>query len=580
MNKLKRFLYKCVKQILNSIKRFPISGITSLCIVILGISMVHIEVSNDWERITQHIMMTLMLLLPLSAAIHLLLEKYTNKTPVSYSKIISFIIMFIFGFVYYLIIPDSINPSFLFRYFTLLIIFYTVFTIIPYWYNKKNYEIYVLILVNKFFLTIFYAVVLYFGLSSILFTINALFELHLSEDLYFDLFIIVSGLFTVFYFLGNVPEQSFAPELKDYPKVFKKLFLSIVIPLLIAYTTILYAYFVRILVRFSLPKGMIGNLVIWYAIISIIVLFFINSLENVSKLTKKFINYYPYAMILPLFLMFFSIGIRINDVGITLSRYMVVLGGIFSFIIIIYFLFSKKRCSTYIIATGIVTLLFASYIPIVNGVNISKWSQNSRFENLLKNLNMLTNDGKIVARKDLSNKDKQELINLLNYFDEYYKLGDIKLLEKDFAIKDVEKTFGFKYIYYDRLSSDRINIFLKELFPIYNISDYDYFMDFDAYPDKNSYNLNPFNIKLDKDMMLKITYKNKQNITIDMNDVSSKMLKYNFNKDDNLTINDTTFEFENNELKVKLIIISLEGEKIDDKLNNLNINMKIAVKIK
>ena len=152
---------------------------------------------------------------------------------------------------------------------------YLAFAYIPWISNKKNYEFYIIEVFSDLFLTIIYSLVLYLGIAAIFFTINQLFNANIVGKYFYYVFLIIAGVFAPSLFLSRIPEVDEKFEGYEYPKSLKVLLLYIVIPLLTIYSTILYAYFLKIIVTRTWPQGVVSHLVLWYSTFSIAVIFFI-----------------------------------------------------------------------------------------------------------------------------------------------------------------------------------------------------------------------------------------------------------------------------------------------------------------
>lgn len=163
------------------------------------------------------------------------------------------------------------------------------FLFIPYFIKKENFEMYVITVFTSFFVTVIYSIILYLGLSAILFTIDKLLEIKVLTKIYYYTWLLVVFLFSMSYFPSGIPPKHKELSIKSYPKPLKILLLYIIMPLLTAYTTILYIYFVKIIVTSKWPIGMVSHLVIWYSIIVTIVLFFITPIKEENLWQNKFL---------------------------------------------------------------------------------------------------------------------------------------------------------------------------------------------------------------------------------------------------------------------------------------------------
>lgn len=321
-----------------SLKRFPISLVYAALTVLVVIMMNHTDVDVD-ETYTR-IAMTLALGIPLSLSIYMYFEGRKNikkHVQLLFHGIIGVLLL-----LYYLFFLKDLEMVASTRYVAYTISSYLLFSFIPYLHRKENYELYVIKLFNRFIITYVYSVILYLGLAAILGTINLLFNINISWKLYFDIAVIVAGIFAPAFFLSDVPKRDEELLVDDYPKVLGVLLQYIILPLISVYTIILYIYFGKCIITTELPRGIIGNLVLWYSIVSAIILFFIYPLRNNNQWVKTFIGIFPKVIIPLLIMMFMAIGIRINTYGITESRYFVLIVGLWVTGVMIYYAIKRK----------------------------------------------------------------------------------------------------------------------------------------------------------------------------------------------------------------------------------------------
>ena len=471
---------KLMKQLLNLIeglkkssRRFPETILVVFGVVIVGIILNHTDY-NQVETLEtfRKMLLALILGIPMYSAGKLVVEKF-NLT-VLY-RILMDVGFAIFLVVYYYMIPKDINGEFVIKFMLLNTSLYLLFSLIPYMFKRENYSRYVLNIITNLFITLLFSLVLYLGINAIVFTVEELFELNFDNDIYFDIFIIIAGLFSVTHFLGSVLPIEKDMDNDYYPPVWRILFVYIVLPLLSVYTVILYAYFVRLLIVKEFPINMLGHLVVWYGLISVIILFFINRIESNNAYTQMFYKYFPAVIILPLAMLFVAIGNRIADFGLTPSRYFVVISGLWVFGSMIYILLTKSFKSTILVVSAIVVLLISAYGP-QSAFTLSINNQNNRFEDLLVELNMLENDN-IIPRSDLNDEEMKDINEFVRYFDRNHSFDDVRVLPEDFEYKNMEKVIGFEYSYYYSRSKTDISYFYDKNLLIVDISSYDYLVD-------------------------------------------------------------------------------------------------------
>lgn len=487
LERLKVILMKIIVQLRDSVKRFPETLMISATMVVIAIVLNHTGTGQDeWVEMLERILMSLSLGLPLSAALKLMYERGSVKW---FARGRVDFMAFMFLVIFYFLMPETLDQTFMIRYFVLNVMLYLAFTMVPYFYKRKNYSIYFLVLVTRFFITYLYAMVLYAGISGMLATVDLLFELDIDSKLYLDIFIVVSGIFAIAYFLGSIPTYDDELGLEDYSKVFHTLFLYIVLPLIAAYTAILYAYFIKIVIQWEWPEGLIGNLVVWYGLICTIVVFFIHPLRREKMWVRRFLKIFPIVILLPMGMLFYAIGIRIGEYGITVPRYFVVVIAVWIVGNMLYIFFTK-HCRTIFVTLSALILMFVSVYGPINAFAISKWDQNNRLEQLLADYGMLQNGEIVKASEELNQEQKDAVNELIRYFDSRFELSDARVLPDGFELDQMEEVFGFKYEpkYYwvdrDYIWEDweYINYYYEDWRGmIVDVSDHDYMVDFQYY---------------------------------------------------------------------------------------------------
>ncbi|NLX86843.1 MAG: DUF4153 domain-containing protein [Clostridiales bacterium] len=383
---------------------------------------------------------------------------------------------------YYLYLLQDFEMVAVTRYIALSFALYLAFTFIPYFYRRENYELYVIKLFTSFFITFLYSAVLFLGLAAMLFTVDTLFVLKLSEKLYFDIWLIAAGVFAPTYFLADIPQHREEVPPEYYPRVLKALLLYIVMPLIIAYSTILYVYFAKIIITRQWPDGMVSHLVLWYSFISILVLFFVYQLRRSNKWVGVFVSYFPKLVIPLLAMMFVSMGIRIKAYGVTENRYFVLAAGLWVTVGYVYHILRKDVRNIFLPVSLALVAVLAVTGPW-SAYNVSRLSQNIRFERILEKYQMIDNGGIVKAAGDLADEDKREISAIIRYFNSYHSLDDLKYLPEGFTVENMEEIFGFEYDY-SRWPSDEREYFYYHVSVNQNlldIEDFDYFADFSLY---------------------------------------------------------------------------------------------------
>lgn len=477
MSKIKDAFSKLINQLKRSGKRFPETIFVAVCMVIIGIMTNH-DLPKIQDTLEQ-LLMTFALGLPLFSAAKLVIER---KSLSRYYRIGSDVLFAGLLIGFYFIIPWPVDQRFMMRYLISMAILYMIFLLIPYVYRRKYFASYCLKLVSSFLITYLYTLVLYLGLISIIFTVDKLFSLNIDSEVYVDLLFIAVGIFGITYFLGKLPRIEDEMRVEAFPIVLKVLIVSIIMPLITTYTLVLYAYFAKILIEWKWPEGLVGQLVVWYGLISVIILFSIQDLGESSPWIRTYKRFFPIAFLLPLVMMFVAIGMRISQNGWTLPRYYVVLVGIWLLIMAGYYIIKMKTHSTFPVVLAIVLLLISIVGPL-DSYSTSIRSQSNRLELLLEESHILVG-GEVVAREDVSVDKKAKISNIVSYLDNLESLEEVYYLPEDFDLSQMKKVFGFEaeYAYYPSEEKERyFGYYFQPMNTISPVAGYNYMIDFAVY---------------------------------------------------------------------------------------------------
>lgn len=279
----------------------------------------------------------------------------------------------------------------------------------------------------RFAISVLYSVVLFAGLSIALLSIQTLFDIKWDEKIYFRLWIIIAGLFNTVFFLSDIKKPLQALNNDDsYPKGLKVFTQYVLIPLATIYLTILLAYEVKIILQWTLPTSSVAILILGYAVFGILSLLLVHPIRNSEG--NKWIHIYSksfYLLMLPLLaLLAVAIIKRVSDYGVTESRYLLIVLGIWLTFITTYFLL-KGRDQIRIIPISLFIIAVLIVFDPWGIKSVSKHSQAKRLANYIKQK----------PGKDRNN----EVHNLVRYLNENYggqalqpfvKL-DLKKIEKE-----------------------------------------------------------------------------------------------------------------------------------------------------
>jgi len=567
-------LEQIIKKLIESLNRFPYAIFFSTLTTFLLIYVINMEdyYTPESLEIFMKIAMVAALGFPLFLIIKVFFERVENIN--KFNKLAIRIAAIILLIGYYFLLLDQINMVSATRYIAVSLSLYLLFLVIPYFYKKEIFEIYVVKIFTRLFITFIYSAILFAGLSAILFTINELLNIPIAEIFYPSTGLTIGGIFAPIFLLAKIPKQTENFQLKEYPNIFEILLTYIIMPLISIYTTILYIYFIKILVTQQLPEGLVAHLVIWYSSLSIIILFFISPLKVKRKWIKSFRKWLPLALIPLLLMMFLAMYIRIKAYGITENRYFVVVLGLWVLGIALYYIFSKKKNNILLPLTLSLIMILSVFGPW-SSYAVSIYSQNQRFESLLNKYNMVK-DNKVVNNQVQIAKDDQEQIQaIIRYFKNNHSLADIKYLPQDFKIENTEELFGFTY--QKRYSPEDVNYFsygLNTNQQAISIGSYDYLLHISNY--SREFNIQKANLQIQFD------YENKEIIIKeDNNKIFSQSLipiitaLHQKNKEirkENIDLDHVTYTAQKNDYRFKFIFNTFAGRTKNSEFGKITIS--------
>lgn len=203
-------------------------------------------------------------------------------------------------------------------------------------------------------------------------------------------------------------------------RVFDVLVNFVLSPALLVYAVILYLYFVKITLLWSLPKGAVAYIVISFTSAT----FLLRGCQ--AFVSKRYYDwFYPWSSwaVLPALAMYWvGASYRIHQYGFTEARvYLVVVGLILTGMA---FLFFSRRTGRYLyVALWAIGLLSAvTYIPGMTAVDIERISQTRRG-------NYPFGDDRAVAREKLSIESRQPV-----YIEGFRTLQDVQTYRTDEAM--------------------------------------------------------------------------------------------------------------------------------------------------
>ncbi len=466
---------KLVKGLKAAVKRYPLA--VALFFLSAVAFMVVVEINKGPSDIDDEIFVRIGLSLIYSAVLSLTLSSLFERfEPNKILKWTSHALTPAAGIaVYYLVIPyfDSAVP--VIRFFLLCALTASLFFFFPFVKKGKSASYFAEKVFLRLAVTMIYYGIITGGVEAIIFAVENLLAVNVPNELYQHSAILIAGLFIPSFFFAGIPKQD-EPE-GQYTKLIKILLHYIAYILLTAYSTVLYIYFIKILIVFELPSNELGNLVIYYSLISIAVLYFGWHTKDENRWTKIFHKFYPYILIIPTLMMILSFWVRIKQYGFTEPRYYAILAAIFVLRSVSVIKLQKK---VKLIPLVMSVLMLVSIFGPLSAFSVSKWSQNRRFERILTQADMLE-DGKIIANPNAGNEAKKEITAIIDYFNSMHSTKQLNYINREFETDEMKDTFGFER-FYGIFGEDREKSYYSRPYGegIILISGYDYSADLHA----------------------------------------------------------------------------------------------------
>lgn len=382
-----------VQKSLQTFKRFPFVFISSFVATFITIYFIQVE-PKELEGIylvLAKIALTAMLGVFVFTAVRLLTNAITQRT-----HLIMILLAFFGLIVYYFILPEH-SKSFegiivFFRHSFLTILFFIAILWTPFLKNNLSngdYWEYAKQILFSLVMTVIFTIVIVLGVNGALFAVEKLFELSIKGKTYGQIDIFMVGVFSVGYFLSQIPREPLASKQTEHPPRVEKFFTKWVLtPLSGLYFIILYAYTFKVLVTMDWPKGILAWLIVIFSAVAVLTyLFWTHFATNQTGRWRKWIWL---AVLLQTIMLFAAIGMRISEYSWTESRYMVFILGIWLAGISLYFLLFKNAKIKWIFVS-LSLLIAVSQVGPLSAYAVSKIAQTDRLENMIVNLKKYDN---------------------------------------------------------------------------------------------------------------------------------------------------------------------------------------------
>ncbi len=395
--------------------RFPVPVIISLSATYIAILWINTGY-QDGDKIASYSRILSVLLIGFPLTLSLVLFAGKQKLKPLYSLLSQILAAGILVFVYS-IFPTHPYHIFYLKVSLLVAAFWSLFTFIAFPEKKKNlmYWNFNIRIFRQLISGAFSTLLLFAGLALAMYATEQLFDVHIPGKFYSYLSVLLLGLLYSLIFLSGIPaidERLRQPY--SYPKALKIFVQYILIPIALVYLVILYIYGFKILILWSLPKGWVTYLISGFAALGIFAFILIYPIHRKNPfLHRYYIWFFP--LLLPLLLLLSAaIYVRIENYGITVNRYLLIVLFLWLSGTSIYLILNKLRNIIAIPASIFAILLLISFGPW----GISRVSINSQIHRLTELLqkNKRFKEGKYVkSSSTIHFEDKKRISSIVSY---------------------------------------------------------------------------------------------------------------------------------------------------------------------
>ena len=590
----KNFLKGIALSAKETVFRFPLTLILSIFVTFLGIYLIgSSEHNNDLTKL----MLSSILGISLSIATYIYFERNEFKN----SKMISNSIPCVFVISHFLITRTDLSSNYFLKFVQLFVAFHLFISVAAFLFRNETNGFWHFnrILLQRFLFAVFYSSVLFLGLSLAFGFSGYLFDFNFTEKVYLRLWLFCVFVFQIWILLAGIPKDfKILNTLSTYSNGLKVFTQNILVPFVLLYLCILYVYLGKIIVGWNLPKGLVGWMVSSLGLLGVLCLLFIYPIKEKldTKWTQIFDKYFFYFILPLLGMLFLGLVTRIDEYGFTEKRYFLFVLATWLFIIALYFKISKSS-NIKIIPISLFVLSLITLVGPWGAYQVSFRNQSKILKSLLDENNILVGNQIHKGSRETTFEVKKKISSSLDYILENHGIDSLNgFIDKkqlnSFLGGEKNNKFLFNGGHYSEVTESMMMAMGLQYVPkwqreeneqefvLYSDSDIDAF-NLLGYHYLFNFNFNNTNIKnssfgytiqanLEK-ALIEIFQNNILIMTIPLAD---KINEIHEKKKNNNTIpyQEMVFEFENNQLKVKIYFGNINAyyKKSQIQISHLN----------
>lgn len=453
--------------------------------------------------------------------------------------------------------------------------------------------------------SVFYSAALFFGLTIALAAADYLFGFDVQPETYGEMFVLMAGIVNTWIFLALIPVDLKALETsEEYPGGLKIFSQYVLLPLVGLYFVILIAYEAKIIVEWNWPKGWVSQLVLWYSVVGVLSLLLLHPLKDRtdSKWIGKFGDWF-FRLLVPLVIMLFlAIRRRIAEYGVTEPRYLVLILAVGLSVVVIYFLFSRRKDIRIIPIVLVCLAVIAAYGPL-SASSVSTWSQTSRLDEMLAKHGLLRDGALQKPEVTVPLEARREMSSVISYLNEsqgpsvfakwlpdniitqlsaQYESESKRLSANDSVASHLG--FGFNWSRYYTMEGDYVSLWTAESRAL-NVAGFDKMLSFSYPPGEGldsvmNYEVDGYTCRAQllpnsSTLEILLSAPEKAEVLIDL--ASRVEQLYLMDNPRAIPQDSLTFDRTVGTIAVRVLVQSLSGQKADSVLDLTNLRAKILI---
>lgn len=445
-----------------TLKRFPVVLAASVIGTVAALVLVEYE-GPAGPTLLFPVLLASILAIPLLLALGLMAERRGLANPAALGlQLLGVLLLTGYAFTVPMDLTHAPNV-YVFRFMLLAVALHLFVAVAPFtrrgevngfWHYNKA-------LLLRLLTALLYSAVLFAGLAIALAALDNLFGVDVPGKRYFELWVLIAGVFNTWFFLAGVPEDLTRLDgVSDYPKGLKVFAQYILLPIVVVYLVILYAYLGKVIVSWDWPQGWVSKLILGFSGTGLFTLLLLHPLTGregnawVTKAARWF-----YLVLIPLVVMLFlAVWRRVSEYGITEGRYLAVATGVWLAFLVLYFTLSRAKSIKVIPASLCLLALLVSFGPW-GAFSVSEKSQVARLKTLAGRAGILA-DGKVMTgHGEVVFQDAKQISAILSYLHEVHGLNGIQQWFAESLVDEsitsgvaskqpeaVAKMMGFEYV--------------------------------------------------------------------------------------------------------------------------------------